>query len=58
MIDIKYHDLDQIKIDKKSYKNFLIYHIGYAMVKDHSQVKIISVNSLSLIIDEINRHIE
>ena len=34
MIDIKNLDPNKIKIDEKTYKNILIYHTGYAMVKD------------------------
>ena len=34
MINIKRLDPNKIKIDEKSYKNILIYCIGYVMVKD------------------------
>ena len=36
MINMKYLDPNKIKIDKMSFKNILIYHIGYIMVKDLS----------------------
>ena len=49
MINIKILDLNKIKIDGKSYKNILIYYIGYVMVKD-----LRCVNRLYLIINEIN----
>ena len=34
MIYIKNVDPNKVKIDKKSYKNVLIYYIGYVTVKD------------------------
>ena len=40
-------DLNNIKIDEKSYRNILIYYIGYVTIKEH--VKIYSVNPLYLI---------
>ena len=49
-INIKNFDLIKIKIDKKSYKNILIYYIGYMTVKDSKFVKISSVNALYLTI--------
>ena len=53
MINIKNLDLDE-----NSYKNILIYYIGYVMIKDLSYIKIDSVNPLYLIIDKINGYIE
>ena len=49
IINIKTFDLSNIKIDKKSYKNTLIYHFGYVTIKDSKYVKINSVNPLFLI---------
>ena len=49
IINKKNHD-PNIKIDKKSYKNVLIYYIGYLTVKDLKYVKINCVNYLYLII--------
>ena len=43
MINSKNLDLHKIKIDKKSYKNILIYHIGYVKFKDLEYVKINSI---------------
>ena len=43
-INIKSFDPSNIKIDEKSYKNILIYYIGYVMTKDLKHVKINSVN--------------
>ena len=34
MINIKNLDPKKIKIDEKSYKNILIYYIGYVTIKD------------------------
>ena len=46
IINIKDFDPNNIKIDKKSYKNILIYYIGYVMIKDSKYIKINSVNPL------------
>ena len=46
IINIKNFDLNNIKIDEKSYKNIIIYYIGYVTVKDWKYVKINSVNPL------------
>ena len=48
--------ITKIKIDKKSYKNILLYNIGYVTVLSHSKIN--SVNSLYLIIDKTNGYIE
>ena len=58
MINIKNLDPYKIKIDKKSYKNILIYYIGYVTVKNLRYIKINSVNPLYLIIYKINGYIE
>ena len=39
MINIKSFDANSIKIDEKSYKNTLIYYIGYVTIKDSKYVK-------------------
>ena len=41
IINIKKFDPNKIKIDEKSYKNILIYHIGYVTIKDLKYVKLI-----------------
>ena len=46
MINIKNFDPNNIKIDEKSYKNILIFYIGYVTIKDLKYSKIISVNPL------------
>ena len=49
---------DDIKIDEKSYKNILIYYVGYVMVKDLKYVKINSVNLLYLVFSNMNGYFE
>ena len=58
MINIKNFVLYKIKIDKKSYKNILIYYIGYVTLKNLRYVKISSVNPLYLIINKVNGYFE
>ena len=41
-----------------SYKNIIIYYIGYITIKNLSYIKIITVNPLYLIVNEINGYIE
>ena len=54
MMNIKSLDPNKIKIDKKSYKNILIYYIDYVTIKDSKYVKIDSENCLYLIITKVN----
>ena len=54
MTDIKDFDSNLLKIDKNSNKNIDIYYIGYITMKDSGYVKISSVNSLCLIIGEVD----
>ena len=49
-------DPNNIKVDKKSYKNVLIYYIGYVTMKEY--VKIYSVNPLYLIFRYVNVYFE
>ena len=58
MINIKSLDPNKIKIGEKSYKNILIYNIGYMTFKGLRYVKINSVNSLHIIINKINGYFE
>ena len=59
MINIKEFDSNQLKIDKKSYKNIGIYYIGYITIKGISDYENInSVNPLYLIIAEVDGYIE
>ena len=48
MINIKNLDPNKIKKDEKAYKNILIYHIGYVMVKDLSCYRHTSDDDLPL----------
>ena len=45
-INAKNFDPNNIKIHEKSYKNILIYYIGYVTIKDLKYIKINSVNPL------------
>ena len=55
-MNIKIFDSNKIKVDEKSYKYILIYHIGYVTVKDlFSYAKLIL---FYLIMDKINSYIE
>ena len=54
IIDIKKFDPKNIKTDEMSYKNILIYYIGYIMIKDSKYVKINSINLLYLIFSKVN----
>ena len=54
MINIKNFDSNLLKIDKRSYKNVDIYLIGYITMKDSKCVNIQSVNTLYLIIGEVD----
>ena len=58
IINITFFDLNNIKIDKKSYKNILIYYIGYVTTKDSKYVKIYNVNPLYLIFINMNGNFE
>ena len=50
-------DPNNIEIDKKSYKNILIYHIGYVVIKDLKYKSINSVNPFYLFFNnEINEN--
>lgn len=54
MINIKSLGPNKIKIDKKSYKNILIYCTDYVTIKDSKYVKIDSEKRLYLIITKVN----
>ena len=58
MINIKDFIPSLMKIDKISYKNIDIYHIGYVTMKDSDLVKINSVDPLYLITGEVDECIE
>ena len=52
IINTKNSNPSKSKIEKKSYKNILIYYIGYVTMKDSNYVN--SVNPLYLIINKVN----
>ena len=54
MINIENFNPDLLKIDKKSYKNIGICHIGCIIMKNSDYVKINSVNSVYIIIGELD----
>ena len=54
IINMKKFDPNNIKINKNSYKNILIYYIGYVMFKDLIYVKINSVNPLYFILSKVD----
>ena len=56
IIDIENFNPNNIKIDEKSYKNILIYYIGYVTIKAY--VKVYSVNPLYLIFRYVNGYFE
>ena len=58
IINTKYFDPNDIKIDKKWYKNILIYYIGYETIRDSKYVKINIINPLYLIINKVNGYFE
>ena len=53
-IIIKTFGPNKIKIDENSYKNIVLYYIGYLTIKDLKYVKTYSVNPLYLIINKVN----
>ena len=56
IISIENVDANNIKIDEKSYKNILIYFIGYVTIK--KDLKVYGVNHLYLIFDNVNGYFE
>ena len=58
MINITNFNPSNIKIDKKSFKNFLFNYIGYVTIKDSIYLKINSANPLYLIFIKVNGYCE
>ena len=56
--NIKSADPNNIKIDKKSYKNILLYYIGQVKIKDWKYVKICSVNPLYLTFNKVHGYFQ
>ena len=53
---MKGFDPNNIKIDQQSYKNVLIYYIGYVTIK--TDLKMYTVNLLYLIYGKVNGYFE
>ena len=58
IINIKKVDPNKIELDEKSFKNILIYDIGYVTIKVLKYVKINSVNNLLLIFSKVKEYFE
>ena len=58
IINIKNFDLNNIKIDENSYKDILIYYIGYVTIKIVKYKKMNSVNPLYLIFIKVNGYFD
>ena len=58
MIHVRKFDPNNIKLDENSYKNILIYYIGFVTIKDSKYVEVYSVNPLCLIFRNVNRYFE
>ena len=59
MMNIKYFELNLLKIDRKSYKNIGIYNIGYITIKKIDDFESIdSLNPLYLFTAHANGYIE
>ena len=58
MINIKNFDPNLLKVEKKLYKNIDVYYISYITMKDSDYIKINSINSLYLIINEVDGYLE
>ena len=58
IISIEIFDLNNIKINEKSYKHLLIYYIGYVTIKDLKYVKTNIVNPLYLTFSKVNGYFE
>ena len=58
IINIKFFDPYNIKVEEKANKNTLIYYIGYVTTKDSKYVKIYSVNPLYLTFNKVNGYFE
>ena len=54
IVKINNFDPNHIKINEKSYKNFLIYYIEYVTIKNSKYIKINSVSLLHLIFSKVN----
>ena len=57
-INMKNFDLNNIKVDEKSYENIFIYYTGYMMIKDLKDIKINNVNLSYLVFSKMNEYFE
>ena len=55
-INIKDIDPNNIEIDRRQYKDILIYYIRYVTIKDSKSIKNSSVNPLYLIFSKVNEY--
>ena len=58
IINIKNFDLNNIKIDENSYKDILIYYIGYVTIKIVKYKKMNSVNPSYLVFIKVNGYFD
>ena len=58
IIKIKKLDANNIKKDEKSYKDILIYYVGYETIKDLKYLRIYNVIPLYLIFIKVNGYFE
>ena len=58
IINIKYFDPNNIKIDEKPYKNIVIYYVASVTIKYSKYIKINSVNPLYLRLNKMNGYFE
>ena len=57
-INVKNFDLNNIKVDEKSYENISIYYTGYVTIEDLKGTKINNVNLSYLIFSKMNKYFE
>ena len=57
-INMKNFDLNNIKVDEKSYENIFIYYTGYMTTKDLKDIKINNVNLSYLVFSKMNEYFE
>ena len=58
IINIEDFDWNLLKIDSKSYTNVNIYYTGYITITNFDYVRIVSVNSLSIIFEKADEYVE
>ena len=58
IINMKSFDLNDIKVDEKSYKNIFIYYTENVTIKGLKNIKINSVNLSYLIFSKMNEYFE